>query len=82
VVKSFVVIAIIAALGGTPLLFAQSIARSQPNDYSDPKSWLCRPPRRLQLAVNAAHSSEVGFASHQTGCALLHSARLQEPPTI
>ena len=44
-VKSFVVTAIVAALCGTSLLFAQSIAGSQPNDYGDSKSWLCRPGR-------------------------------------
>ena len=43
--RLFAVIAIVAALCGTSVLFAQSIAVSQPNDYGDSRSWLCRPGR-------------------------------------
>jgi hypothetical protein len=62
-VKSFVVIAIVAALGGTSLLFAQSIAGSQPNDYGDSKSWLCRPGRGNESPVNLdlRYAADAGF---------------------
>ena len=69
VLKSFVVIAIVAALCGTPSVLAQSIAGSQPNDYGDSKSWLCRPGRHDACDVDLTTTivAADGALKHETG---------------